>query len=122
MIVIARGDLLLSGVIPMKLKTLLAGALGVSIIAACTTSEKVSVMQPGDQQLTCEQLETEFAQLEQVKRDAEADQGVNTANVAAVLLFWPAAVGNYMNADQAQKLVEDRRQHLMGIYNDKGCS
>lgn len=106
----------------MKLKTLLAGALGVSMIAACTTSEKVSVMQPGDQQLTCEQLETEFAQLEQVKRDAEADQGVNTANVAAVLLFWPAAVGNYMNADQAQKLVEDRRQHLMGIYNDKGCS
>jgi hypothetical protein len=105
----------------MKLKTLFAGALGVSMIAACTTSEKVSVMQPGDQRMSCAELETEFNNLELIKRDAERDGGVNTANVASVLLFWPAAVGNYLNANEAQELVEDRRRHLMTIYDGKGC-
>ena len=78
-------------------------------------------MQPGDEKMSCSQLETEFANLERVKQDAERDGGVNTANVAAVIFFWPAAVGNYLNADEAQELVEDRRQHLMRIYSEKGC-
>ena len=53
--------------------------------------------------------------------DASGDKGVNTANVAAVVFFWPAAVGNYMNASQAEELVEKRRTHLMSIYSGKGC-
>ena len=54
--------------------------------------------------------------------DAEGDKGVNTANISAVLLFWPAAVGNYMDADKAEELVEKRRTHLMGLYTSKGCA
>lgn len=88
---------------------------------ACTTTQQVSVMQPGDQAMTCDQLRTEFANLDVIESDAQRDQGVNTANVAAVLVFWPAAVGNWMNADTARDLVRDRRAHLMGIYNGKGC-
>lgn len=90
-------------------------------LTACTTTEKVSVMQPGDRMLTCAQLKEEFAKLDAIKRDADSDKGVNTANVAAVLLFWPAAAGNYLNARDAQQLVEQRRMHLMPIYNEKQC-
>ncbi len=91
-------------------------------ISACTTSTKVNVQEPTDAALSCAQLEGEFAKLDAVKLDAEGDKGVNTANVAAVLLFWPAAVGNYMDADKAEELVEKRRTHLMGIYTSKGCA
>lgn len=78
-------------------------------------------MQPGDRAMTCTQMKDEFTRLDAIKRDADSDKGVNTANVAAVLLFWPAAAGNYLNARDAQQLVEQRRMHLMSIYNDKQC-
>ncbi len=48
-------------------------------------------------------------------------EGVNTANVAAVLFFWPAAVGNYMSARDAMQIAERRNEHLMTIYNEKQC-
>jgi hypothetical protein len=108
----------------MLIKKLVAGAALSALVlgsAACTTTQRVAVSQPGDQALTCAQLTTEFNNLETIEADAQRDQGVNTANVAAVLLFWPAAVGNWMNADQARDLVRDRRAHLMTIYNSKNC-
>ncbi len=96
----------------------LAAAMAVS---ACTTTQRVSVRQPGDQAMNCQQIRAEFARLDGVSQDAQNDGGVNTANVAAVLFFWPAAVGNYMNARDAQQLVQQRRDHLMTIYNSKAC-
>lgn len=88
---------------------------------ACTTTEKVNVMQPGDQAMTCSQLRTEFTKLDEIKADGQSDQGVNGANVAAVLFFWPAAVGNYMSARDALAVAERRHTHLMSIYNSKSC-
>ncbi|MEL7540935.1 MAG: hypothetical protein AAGJ51_08535 [Pseudomonadota bacterium] len=96
-------------------------ALGAFASTSCTTTEKVSVQQPGDTRLSCAELEEEFANLDAVMEDAEGDRGVNTANVAAAVFFWPAAVGNYMNAKDAEELVEKRRSHLMEVYTDKGC-
>lgn len=99
--------------------TALCGAF--AMLSACTTTQKVNVMQPGDRAMTCTQLKAEFANLDAVKADADSDKGVNGANVAAVLLFWPAAAGNYLNARDAENLVNQRRTHLMGIYNEKQC-
>ena len=91
-------------------------------LGACTTTERVSVTQPGDRAMTCSELRDHFAQLDEIRRDGQSDQGVNAANVGAVLFFWPAAVGNYLDADKAEKLVEQRRTHLMSVYNEKGCA
>lgn len=103
-------------------KTIVVAAVAAALsTAACTTTEKVSVMMPGDRAMTCNQLKEEFAKLDVIKRDADSDKGVNGANVAAVLLFWPAAAGNYLNARDAQQLAEQRRTHLMTFYNDKQC-
>lgn len=88
---------------------------------ACVTTTKVAIEQPGDEAMSCEAIKAQFAQLDSVVREGDENKGVNTANVAAVLFFWPAAVGNYMDADKAQKLVEQRRAHLMTIYRGKNC-
>jgi len=98
-----------------------ASAIALAMVAGCATSTKVSVQQPGDQAMSCEAIKAEFSKLDTVAQEADSNKGVNTANVAAVLFFWPAAVGNYMDADKAQKLVEQRRAHLMSIYNAKSC-
>ncbi|HEX5776847.1 MAG TPA: hypothetical protein VFX95_09230 [Caulobacteraceae bacterium] len=94
--------------------------LGASL-AGCATTTKVATQQPGDLSMSCEQIKTEFTKLDAVMQEADGNKGVNAANVAAVLFFWPAAVGNYMDADKAEKLVEQRRTHLTSIYNQKGC-
>jgi hypothetical protein len=107
---------------PMRNVALLGAAVAALGLSACTSTTKVSTMQPGDQKMSCEQLETEFTRLDDVMEEGDDNKGVNTANVAAVVLFWPAAVGNYMDADKAQDLVEKRRTHLMGIYDDKSCN
>ena len=95
--------------------------LGVSL-SGCVTTTKVATLRPGDEALSCTELTAEFNKLDTVMDEADDNKGVNTANVAAVLLFWPAAVGNYMDADKAEKLVEKRRAHLVQIYNKKGCA
>ncbi len=103
------------------MKNLLACGVAAMVIAACTTTEKVAAVQPMDAALSCDQLQAEFVKLDGITKTADGNKGVNTANVAAVLLFWPAAVGNYLDADSAQKLVNERRTHLMGIWNNKNC-
>ncbi|MCS6625623.1 hypothetical protein N0B44_22170 [Roseibacterium beibuensis] len=90
-------------------------------LGACTTTERVSVTQPGDRAMTCSELRDHFAQLDEIRRDGQSDQGVNAANVGAVLFFWPAAVGNYFSARDAMEIAERRRAHLMAIYDDKNC-
>ena len=90
--------------------------------AACATTTKVAVQQPGDASMSCAQLKAEFAKLDAVQQEADHNKGVNTANVAAVLLFWPAAVGNYMDADKAEELVTQRKSVLANMYAKKNCS
>jgi hypothetical protein len=106
----------------LKIKMLAISAVGLAVtVSGCTTTTKVAAVQPGDAAMSCEQLTNEFGRLDTIVREAERNQGVNTANVAAVLLFWPAAVGNWLNADEAKDLVNERRTHLMTIYNNKRC-
>lgn len=108
----------------MSIKTsLTVAAVAVLALAssACTTTEKVSIMQPGDTAMNCSGLRAEFNKLDTISADADSDKGVNGANVAAVLLFWPAAAGNYLNARDAQQLVSQRRTYLMTLYNEKRC-
>lgn len=97
-------------------------AAAVAVLSACTTTEKVAVEKPTDLKMSCAEIEGEFEKLDQVMEDASGDKGVNTANVAAVVFFWPAAVGNYMNASEAEKLVEKRRAHLMSLYKKNSCA
>jgi hypothetical protein len=105
----------------MKISHIAALAAVVFAVSACTSTPKVNVRQPGDRNMSCDEIQTEFDGLDNVQNEAEDNQGVNTANVAAVLLFWPAAVGNYMDADRAMDLVEQRRAVLMDLYEDKSC-
>lgn len=105
------------------MKKITAVAMCAAMIAAgaCTTTEKVSVTQPGDRMLTCTELRDQFAKLDAITKDAQRDQGVNVANVAAVVLFWPAVAGNYLSARDARQLAEDRKTHLMQYYTEKNC-
>ena len=105
------------------MKKITTAAICAAMLAAggCTTTEKVSVTQPGDRMLTCTQLRDQFAQLDAIARDGQRDQGVNVANAAALVLFWPAIAGNYLSARDGMQLANDRKTHLMQYYVEKNC-
>lgn len=103
------------------MKKIAMALVAMSMLGACTTTQRVSVQQPGDRAMTCTQLREEFGKIDEVVKDGQSDQGVNAANVGAVLFFWPAAVGNYFTARDAIQLAERRKEHLMTIYNEKRC-
>ncbi|MAK65313.1 MAG: hypothetical protein CMF75_11335 [Maricaulis sp.] len=105
----------------MKLKFALCAVSTALFAVGCTSTPKVDVRQPGDRNMSCAELEAEMHALDDIQEEAEHNQGVNTANVAAVVLFWPAAVGNYMEADRAMDLAAERHEHLMDIYTEKQC-
>ena len=56
------------------------------------------------------------------KRKAEGNKGANKDNVVAGVFFFPALVSTYLDANDAIKAAEDRKLHLMSIYNDKRCT
>ncbi|MBC7669008.1 hypothetical protein [Caulobacter sp. DWR2-3-1b2] len=91
-------------------------------LSACATNQKISTNQLSDSSLTCAQIASQDKELDVILEKAKHNKGVSGANVAAVLLFWPAAVGNYMDADKAEELVVKRKAILAELHKAKSCS
>lgn len=100
-------------------KLILLGA--VSILSACASPSVVQSMKPGDNGLSCAQLQNEYADAEKFKKEAVSEKGVTGGNVARVL-FWPLIVGTYMNANEAIAAAENRKVHLANIMTQKSCA
>jgi type IV pilus biogenesis protein CpaD/CtpE len=105
----------------LVLTTAIVAAAALSL-SACATNQKVSTNQLSDSSLTCAQIASQDKDLDAVLEKAKHNKGVSGANVAAVLLFWPAAVGNYMDADKAEELVVKRKAVLADLHKAKSCS
>ena len=105
----------------MPLKQLLATSLILSVLTACATPEVISVRQVGDRDLTCAELEQGIAEADRFEAEARGERKVTGKNVAAAVFFWPALVGTAMNTDEAIDAARQRREHLLRIYEDKGC-
>ncbi len=105
----------------MKLKIALTLGVVTLALGGCATNQKVSTNQLGDGALTCDQIATQDRELDALLEKAQHNKGVSGANVAAVLLFWPAAVGNYIDADKAEQLVVKRKVVLADLYKTKRC-
>ena len=101
-------------------KTILIAAL-CAPLAACATPTVVDVQQPGDRALSCDALSEQMQAAYRFEEDARDERGVTGENVAAAVLFWPGLLATYMNTDDAIDAARDRREHLMRIYDDKGC-
>ncbi|MEO1040495.1 MAG: hypothetical protein AAFX09_13230 [Pseudomonadota bacterium] len=107
----------------MKNVYFVAGATLLALsVSACATPEVVDVRQPGDRNLTCAQLEDQIDAASNFEEDARDERGVTGENIAAAVFFWPGLIATYANTEDAIDAAEDRRDHLMAIYEDKGCA
>lgn len=99
----------------------LASSLSIGLLlGACASPTVVQSVKPGDTGLNCAQLQNEYADAEKFKKEAEGEKGVTGGNVARVL-FWPAIIGTYMNANEAIAAAENRKVHLSNQMAQKNC-
>lgn len=92
------------------------------VLAACVNPEKVSENKITDANITCQEIANESAQIEALKKAAKKGTGASGANVAAVLVFWPAAVGNYVNGKEALEAAQKREATLARLAQAKNCN
>ena len=74
-----------------------------------------------DSTLTCAEIKTQFGQLDEIRAEAKKGKTVSGANVAAAILFWPAIIGNNMNANEAVEAANKRNEVLVALAEKRRC-
>jgi len=106
------------------MKTLLLTSLSITALLAlsgCATPHVVETTRVTDSNLSCSQLAAEMKEADRFRTDAQKQKGVTGTNVAAALLFWPAMVGTYSNANEAIAAADTRKSNLMNLHTSKKC-
>ncbi len=104
-----------------KIKPFLAAAFAAAMLAGCATPHVVDERQTADADLSCDALADEIVDAERFEQQAREEKGVTGTNVVAGLLFWPAIVGTYSNANEAIEAANERQRHLHELRKEKGC-
>ena len=91
------------------------------MVAGCATSEKVQVVQSGDNNLSCTGLTDELGKLDKAQADIDSKKGVTGTNVASALFWLPGLAYTYYDAGEAQRLIYERKSALTSLYNNKKC-
>lgn len=96
--------------------------LSSALLCACATPTVVQTVKPGDNGLSCAQLQNEFADAERLRAAADAEKSVTGGNVVRALFFWPAILGTAANANEAIAAADTRKVHLANQMNQKNCA
>ncbi|MEH6832225.1 MAG: hypothetical protein V7661_15445 [Sulfitobacter sp.] len=91
------------------------------LLSGCVSPEVVQKSSVNDASLTCEEIKIQLVQLEEIRTEASKGKTVSGQNVAAAILFWPAVIGNYSNAQQALEAASKRNEVLVALANKKRC-
>jgi hypothetical protein len=91
------------------------------ILSACVSPDVVQTSSVNDGGLTCEEIKVQLVQLEEIRTEASKGKTVSGANVAAAIIFWPAVIGNYSNANQALEAANKRNEVLVALATKKRC-
>lgn len=92
------------------------------LLCACATPTVVQTVKPGDTGLNCAQLQNEYVDTERFRIEADKEKGMTGGNVARALLFWPAILGSYSNANEAMAAADARKVHLANQMSQKNCA
>lgn len=103
------------------LKPLGAALVGSLFVSGCVNPEVVTANNLDDGSLTCEGIQEQMVQLDEIRKEAAKGKRASGENVAAVLLFWPTAIGNYANANEALKAADERHEVLVKLARTKRC-
>jgi hypothetical protein len=88
------------------------------LLPGCAVVPAYQTAKPGDLELNCVQLQSEYADAEHVLYKAEKP----SAEIALSEFFFPAFLGTHSIAIQAISEAEARKAHVAQLMNQKGCA
>lgn len=95
--------------------------IGSLLVSGCVNPEVVTANNVEDGSLSCADIKAQMAELDAIRAEAKKGKTASGENIAAVLLFWPAAIGNYANANQALEAANNRHEVLVELSKAKRC-
>ena len=93
----------------------------VALLSGCCCPDVVETKKLGDEKMSCQEIIVEMKEIENARKELSSEKGVTGKNVAAVVFFWPALIATHSNVNDAMRALNERKNHLMDIYNKKGC-
>lgn len=103
-------------------KTLVVVLLVAVSFSGCASPTVVETKQINDSTLACSDLTAQIEEADTFEKKAREERKITGTNVAAAVLFWPALLGTYSNTEDAIKAAQERKQHLISLYEKKGCN
>src|SRR2546426_12806402 len=100
----------------------IAAASAVLVLTACATPTVIQPVKPGDSGLTCPQLQNEYSDAQRFRDEADREKGMTGGNGARAILFWPAILGSFSNANEAISTAGPPNGPLANPMDPKGNS
>jgi hypothetical protein len=104
----------------MKSSIVLSVAVSVYLVG-CASPTVIQTVKPGDSGLSCAQLQNEYSDAERFRNEADKEKGMTGGNVARAILFWPAILGSFSNANEAISAADARKIHMANLMSQKNC-
>ena len=104
-----------------KVIIILILGLNLILLNSCAKPTVINVALPKDKELNCEKLEDALADAQAFRKKAIGATGATVDNQLRGLLFWPALMMTYANAQEAIIAASERSVHLINIMQKKNC-
>jgi len=99
----------------------LISLITIIFIASCATPKPIDVIQVNDQTMSCNELRLAVETASLSEDIAHSNKGVTDGNILSGLFFFPAYFVTYGTSIHAQYNASERKDHLLRLYNKKGC-
>ena len=91
-------------------------------LASCSTPKAIDVMQFGDGDMSCNELELAYESADLSEDEAHSNKGVTDENILSALFFFPAYFVTYGTSIHAEYNASQRKDHLLKLYMKKNCA
>ena len=91
-------------------------------VASCATPKAIDIQQANDDIMSCNELRLAFEKANASEEEAHENKGLTNENILSGLFFFPAYFVTYGSSIHAEYNASERKEHLLKIYNKKGCA
>jgi len=95
---------------------------GIIFLTSCSTPKAIDVMQFGDGDMSCNELELAYESADLSEDEAHSNKGVTDENILSALFFFPAYFVTYGTSIHAEYNASQRKDHLLKLYMKKNCA
>ncbi len=89
------------------------------VLGGCVSNRAIQTVQVGDNQKSCEALQFELSQLGASFEESKDESGLTGKNVGLAIVFWPGIIVNEVRTNKNQDSINNRINHLTGLYQNK---